>query len=120
DGSALANFEFTDGRGAAADAPAPLDLALSVEGRNAAAAVDDALRIGECVAAARTLAATPPNVAHPAYLVRYCRTLARKHGLRCTVIDRAQARRLHCGGLLAVGAGGSTPPAMIVLEWPGK
>jgi leucyl aminopeptidase len=75
-----------------------------------------ALTVGRSVNLARQLAATPPNVANPAYLVRHCRSLSRAVGLRCRVIDHRQARRLNMGGLLAVGAGGSTPPALIVME----
>ncbi len=76
--------------------------------------------VGESANVARELAATPPNIANPAYLVRYCKSMAKKVGLRCSIIDAKKAETLGMGGLLAVGRGGSTPPAMIVLEWPGK
>ncbi len=68
---------------------------------------------------ARELAATPPNVATPPFLVTHCRQVARKVGLSCKVIDAKRAARLGMGGLLAVGQGGSKPPCMIVLEWEG-
>jgi len=121
DGVSLANFEFTGFRGATLEPDPPIDLTLSVAGgKPAHAALRDALLLGECVATTRTLAATPPNVANPAYLTNFCRRLARDAGLTCTVIDAARAKRLGMGGLLAVGAAGSTPPAMIVLEWKGR
>ena len=66
---------------------------------------------------ARTLGATPPNVAHPAYLQTRCKALAKQTGLSCRVINAAEAKKLGMGGLLAVGAGGSKPPCLIVLEW---
>jgi leucyl aminopeptidase len=78
-----------------------------------------ALVAGRAANTARTLGATPPNVAHPAYLQTRCKALARQTGMSCRVINATQAKKLGMGGLLAVGAGGSKPPCMIVLEWPG-
>jgi len=72
--------------------------------------------VGASVNLARELAATPPNVANPAYLVKYCRSMARRVGLKCGVVDARKAKELGMGGLSAVGGAGSTPPAMIVLE----
>lgn len=118
DGAALANFDFADFHGQVREPDRPIDLTLSIDGgKTAAAQLREALTIGEAVTTTRSLAATPPNVANPAYITRFCRNLARKVGLRCTVIDKAKAKQLNMGGLLAVGSGGSTPPAMIVLEW---
>ncbi|MEX0886400.1 MAG: leucyl aminopeptidase family protein [Phycisphaeraceae bacterium] len=78
------------------------------------------LAVGHGQRTARELAATPPNVANPRYLVQQCRRLAREHaGLTCTIIDAAKAKELGMGGLLAVGRAGSTPPAVIVLTWKG-
>ena len=120
DGLSIANFTFDTFKGAASGAQPTgkrkrSGLALDVE-----AEVRSALRrglvIGESVNTARRLAATPPNVANPAYLVRHCRALSRRVGLRCTVIDVHKAGRLKMGGLLAVGRAGSTPPALICLE----
>jgi leucyl aminopeptidase len=81
------------------------------------AGAERALRIGESVTLARVLAATPPNIANPGYLVAQCRKVAKEVGLRCTVIDARAAAKLHMGGLLAVGGAGSAPPALICLEW---
>jgi leucyl aminopeptidase len=65
---------------------------------------------------ARELAATPPNVANPEYLARYCRRLAKESSLNCTVIDHKKAAQLGMGGLVAVGQAGSTPSRLIILE----
>lgn len=121
DGLSLGNFDFTDYKGAAskernASPDRPLDLSLDVP-RSLRPHVQRAFQIGRSVTLARQLAATPPNVANPAYLVRFARRLAREVGLRFRLISAAQARRLGMNALLAVGAAGSTPPAIIVLEW---
>jgi leucyl aminopeptidase len=46
--------------------------------------------------------------------------MSRQVGLKCSIIDAKKAKQLKMGGLLAVGKAGSTPPAMIIMEWPGK
>ncbi|MEX0654529.1 MAG: leucyl aminopeptidase family protein [Phycisphaeraceae bacterium] len=126
DGFAIAHFDFDAFKGAAGqpDAkaktpPKPVDLHVTLD-RALAAGFDRALAVGEGQHTARTLAATPPNVANPRYIVDHCRKLARKTGLRCTVIDAKKAEQLGMGGITAVGRAGSTPPALVALEWPGR
>ncbi|MCE9590170.1 MAG: leucyl aminopeptidase [Planctomycetes bacterium] len=121
DGAAIANFEFDAFKGSArgnggtkSAAPAiGLDLIAQTAVRRG---IEHGLRVGESVNLTRTLAATPPNIAHPGYLVDQARRMAKKVGLRCSIIDAAKAKSLGMGGLLAVGAAGSHPPALIVLE----
>ncbi len=120
DGLAIGNFTFDAYKGlpaASGKKAGAADLSLTlVADRALTPHVDRALKVGESVNLARTLAATPPNVANPAYLVATCRQIARKTGLKCSIIDHKQAAKLGMGGLLAVGAAGSTPPAVIALE----
>ena len=122
DGLALANFNFTPYLGKAKrpdPAEKPINLAVSVDAGQRSA-LKDALKVGEGVTTARMLSATPPNVANPKYLANYAKNLAKKTGLKYTLIDARRAKELHMGGLLAVGAGGSTPPCMVILEWSPK
>ena len=112
----IANHAFVEFKGAAKKADeTPKTLHAHVESklRKAFAA---GLEVGDSVNIARRLAATPPNVASPRFIVSECRRLARQVGLKCSVIDKAKAKQLKLGGLLAVGAAGSAPPAMVVLE----
>jgi len=122
DGMALTLFQFDDFKGVATKSDgksASARLAVHVE-RDMQSGFKRALTLGESVNFARQLAATPPNVANPAWLTSQCRQMARKVGLNCTVISAAQAKKLGMGGLVAVGSGGSTPPAMICLEYKTK
>jgi leucyl aminopeptidase len=112
-GSAASNSSGGTSGGAAGGKPTTLDITAD---QAISAHLARALKIGQSVNIARQLAATPPNVANPGYLVKYCRSMATKTGLRCTIIDRKQAAKLGMGGLLAVGAAGSSPPAIIKLE----
>ena len=123
DGLAMANFDFEQFKGAARSEskksgdkrPRRRDLVPQTDA-GLREFISRSLVIGDSVNLTRTLAATPPNVAHTTYLCDFARRMAREVGLRCTIINAAQARQLHMGGLLAVGAEGSHPPAMIVLE----
>lgn len=120
DGLSLANFTFDAFHGktkrpdkSKRDKPRDLNVTLEASQR---AGFKQGLKIAAGVATARTLACTPPNVANPKYIANYCKNLAKKTGLKCKVIDARRAKELHMGGLLAVGAGGSTPPCMVILE----
>ena len=120
DGLALANFTFDAYHGkskrpAPAKRDKPRDLKVTLPA-DMASGLKQGLKVAEGVTTARTLACTPPNVANPKYIASYCRKLAKSAGLKCTVIDAKKAKELKMGGLLAVGAGGSTPPCVVVLE----
>jgi len=73
------------------------------------------LVMGEAVNAARAIGATPPNICNPAWVAQQARTMARKHGLRCTVIDHARAKRMGMGGLVTVGHGSESKACLIHL-----
>ena len=120
DGMTLANFTFDTYHGKTkrpdkAKRDKPRDLKVGVEAPQRVG-FKQGLKVAEGVNTARTLACTPPNVANPKYIAGYCKKLAKDAGLKCTVIDAKKAKELGMGGLLAVGAGGSTPPCMVILE----
>jgi leucyl aminopeptidase len=120
DGLTLANFNFDSYLGKAqrpgkGGGKSP-SLKVVLDDKEARAGFNEGLKVAEGVDTARTLACTPPNVANPKYVANYCKNLAKKGTLKCTVIDERRAKELKMGGLLAVGAGGSTPPCMVVLE----
>ncbi|MEO0474477.1 MAG: leucyl aminopeptidase family protein [Planctomycetota bacterium] len=120
DGMTLANFTFDTyhGKSKRTDkkkTDKPTDLKVGVDASQRVG-FKNALKVAEGVTTARTLTCTPPNVANPKYIAGYCKKLAKSSGLKCTVIDAKKAKDLGMGGLLAVGAGGSTPPCMVILE----
>lgn len=121
EGMSIANFQFDAFKGTSRDRKpshgAIKRIALGLEAEPAIrAGLRRGLSVGESVDLARRLAATPPNVANPSYVVSYCRKMAAGVGLSCSVIDVRKAKRLKMGGLLAVGRAGSKPPALICLE----
>ncbi|QDU35521.1 Cytosol aminopeptidase [Poriferisphaera corsica] len=123
DGMGIASFEFLEFKGAVSGSEkknaALKSLVVSME-KGCRGGLDRAIAMNDGVSTARRLAATPPNVANVPYIERYCRSTAKKLGLKCTVINAAKAKQLGMGGLLAVGAGSESKPAIIALEWKGS
>lgn len=120
EGMGLANFTFDTHHGTSKkpdqpDTTKPTQLKLTLP-QAQRAGFKQGMKIIEGVTTARTLACTPPNIANPKYIASYCKKLAKQAGLKCTVIDAKKAKELNMGGLLAVGAAGSTPPCMVILE----
>ncbi len=75
------------------------------------------LVIADGVNTARRIGATPPNIAHPAWIASESRRIARDGKMKVRVIDYAQARRLGMGGLVAVGQGSAIKPCLVIFEW---
>jgi leucyl aminopeptidase len=67
---------------------------------------------------ARDLVAEPANHLTTKSFVKRLEGLA-EHGIHVDVLGRKRLARAGFGGLLAVGAGGSTPPRLAVLRWRG-
>lgn len=65
--------------------------------------------------AARELIHTPPNIKSPAWLADRAATAAQRSGLSARIWDPDALRRDGFGGILAVGAGSSRPPRLVVL-----
>jgi leucyl aminopeptidase len=91
--------------------------------RLSAESIRSARRAGVVSAAvnlSRELAHEPPNLINPVTLVTRVRAVARRAGLKCTVLDEKRLAALKMGGLLSVGKGSATPPRLIVLEHRGR
>jgi len=102
------------------DDAAPAAITLVIDAASDAAAARRGARDGVAIAQAqniaRDLSNEPPNELTPAKLAAEARSIARKAGLRCRVLDPAQMKKLGMGAILAVGQGSANPPRMIVLE----
>ncbi|WP_432575171.1 leucyl aminopeptidase family protein [Kineococcus sp. SYSU DK005] len=102
------------GRRAGAE-PAPRRLLLVGDVDAAAVARGEAL--AAATALARDLAATPSNLKDPAWVVAQARATAAAHGLTVKVREEAQLRREGFGGLLAVGGGSPSAPALAEVRY---
>ncbi|MEG2139676.1 MAG: leucyl aminopeptidase [Bilophila sp.] len=70
----------------------------------------------EAVLLARKLANTPANHLTPERLADEASKLARRHDMRCEILDRADIEGLGMGAFAAVAAGSINDPRLIVLE----
>jgi leucyl aminopeptidase len=68
---------------------------------------------------ARDLSNHPSNVVTPTRFSEEARAVAKKLGLKCQVLERADAKRLGMGAFLGVARGSQEPPKFIVLEYHG-
>ena len=73
--------------------------------------------IAEGVFVARDLVSRPANSATPAFLARCARSMAKKHGMRCTVISTAKARSMGMGAFMGVAQGSDEPGCFIVMDY---
>jgi len=72
--------------------------------------------LGDAVNDARRIAATPPNICNPPWMAREAKKIAKKCGLKCSVISYTQAKELGLNGIVNVGMGSDEKPCMIILE----
>ncbi len=122
EGFVLGGFRYTAMRSAKPKADVGLTrltVAASGKARPAAAAIKKAQALAECTNLARFLGHEPPNVINPVTLAARCRSIAKRHGLRCKVFDDRRLKREKCGAFLAVGRGSASKPRMIILEHTG-
>lgn len=81
------------------------------------AEVKKAEAIADAVCMARDLVNMPGNVATPSFLAAQARSIARRSGLRCRVLDRRALRRIGMNAFLSVALGSDEPPCFIILEY---
>lgn len=97
-------------------------LTLWVPDRKSQSAADLGFKHGKAIAAgqslARRLGNLPGNVCTPTYLAEEAKKLAAGHsGLKVTVVEQAQMKKLGMNALLSVAQGSRQPPKLIVMEW---
>ncbi|MBX7213944.1 MAG: leucyl aminopeptidase family protein, partial [Thermoflexales bacterium] len=84
------------------------------------AAVRDGAHDGEIIAnaqnAARTLINRPPNVLYPETFAAHCVSMAKRTGLKVTVLTEKEMTTHKMGGILNVNAGSKHPPRFVILE----
>lgn len=119
-GAMLASFEFRDyvGSRRAKDFASKQDVRVHLIGLSADAqeGITRGTVISHATNFARTIASRPGNDINPVTLAQVAGELAKEVGLKITVIDEKQMKKMSMGGLLGVGGGSATPPRLIALE----
>jgi len=75
--------------------------------------------VADGVTLARNLVNEPPNVLTPAEFARRTKALA-KLGVKVSVLDEAQMKKLGMNALLGVGQGSENRSHLVVMEWNGS
>lgn len=100
-----------------------VELHLSLVSADTSEAVKQALEHASIVASAVNLAREwahePPNVVNPLTLAERVQALAAEFGLKCSILDDEQLKKMGAGAILAVGKGSHTPSRLILVEYPG-
>lgn len=78
------------------------------------------LAIAEATNLARDLVNEPAGSLTPGELARRARSLARSHGMKCTVKGRSEIERLRMGMFRGVSLGADTEPKLITMEYRPK
>lgn len=76
--------------------------------------------ISESVNRTRYWIDMPPSQLTPTDLAKHAQSLAKKHGLKCTVFDGKKIKELGMGGLAGVAAGSSQDAKFVILEYKSK
>jgi len=86
-------------------------------------ALQAGMRTGELIAGsalvARDMVSTPGADMTPSIVAGIARSIARKHKLRMSVLERDQMRKFGMGALLGVASGSAQPPKFIIVEYRG-
>jgi leucyl aminopeptidase len=90
---------------------------LVTDGTAASTGVRAATAIGEGHSLARRLGMLPGNICTPDYLVDTARDIAQRHGMKITVLGRAEMTAEKMGSFLCVAQGTSQDPKLIALEY---
>lgn len=84
------------------------------------AAMKRGVALAEATNLTRTLSQTPPNVATPQWMADQAKKVARKYGLKCTVMSGPTLVKEKMIGHLAVGNASENKPCVIRLEYTPK
>jgi leucyl aminopeptidase len=81
--------------------------------------IDESMCLAEGTCLARDLANTPANLLTPQKLAAEAQKLGKEHGLKVTVLNEAELKKLKMGALLAVGQGSQNRPQLVIMEYHG-
>ncbi len=100
--------------------PKRLDLSVSASGKAFVAGIGRGLALAQSANLCRDLSETPPNIATPEWIAAQCRAMAKKTGLKCTVLSGKELQREKMVGLINVGKASINKPCLVRLEYVPK
>ena len=118
----LLSWSRDEFKGSAAK-PSPARKALTIRSDDAdfTKGVEFGLGLAESTNFARTLSETPPNICTPEWVAKQCKAMARKAGLKFSVVEFDDMKKEGLTGLWTVGQASENKPVLIRLEYtPGS
>lgn len=76
--------------------------------------------LSDAVFIARDLSNEPSSTIYPQSLGKEAEKLAKKYGVKCRVMQKAELVKEKMGGILGVGQGSNNPPTFIIMEYKPK
>jgi leucyl aminopeptidase len=76
-------------------------------------------KVAEGVAFAKELITEPGNIIYPESFVERVKAKVEPLGIKVTVLDEKDLKKLGAGSMLGVGQGSVRPPRLLALEWNG-
>lgn len=107
-----------DGKGKEVSPRTKLDVASSDS--KFGAGLERGLGLAVSANVCRTLSQTPPNIATTSYMAQQARAMAKKVGLKFSVMEGAALVRERMEGLINVGKGSKYKPCLVRLEYSPK
>ena len=122
EGLAQGAWHFTEMKRPPEDPKAPL-TAVTVLAGDAGAEFAAGVGLGSAVAMGQLLTRgiqmLPGNVCTPRYIAEQAMEIAKRHGFKITVLDRAAIVKEGMGALMAIAQGSAEEPRFIALEYEG-
>lgn len=117
-GFVLGNYEFTQFKKVEKDAPKIESLtAICEKNKSTSEACVFAEYFDEGQKLIRDMVNTPAGSRNTIDIANLTKDLAKKYGIKCTVYDEKELKKMGCGALLGVGRGSEYPPRLITLEY---
>jgi leucyl aminopeptidase len=113
----LLSWSYDDLRGSATTRSPREKLSLRSDDADFSRGMKKGLGLAEGSTTARRLSQTPPNIATPDWMAKEARAMARKAGLKCTVISGKKLEDERMTGLINVGKASENKPCLIRLEY---
>jgi leucyl aminopeptidase len=119
---AMANYEFQKFRSAPPEgwpSVRQVQVALPKGTPKVANAFRDGLTVGEAINASRDLSNTPGSHMTPSVLAQAALELGKAAGVKVSILDLVQMKKLKMGAILGVAQGSVESPKLIVMEYRG-
>ena len=113
----LLGWTYTELRGSATTKKDQPKLSVRSDDSAFTKGLKRGLALAEGSNIARRLSQTPPNIATPDWMASEARAMARKAGLKCTVIKGSKLADERMEGLINVGKASENKPCLIRLEY---